>query len=148
MIKFFSTTPAFEQDEYFTLFVKSPEKSGLLIDGATEAVKHEIRKQKGEFLGAIIAPIAASLIAPMVSSLIQPVVSSLINAICGKGVTRAGKGQEGEILPLLALPLMMNFIEKELQEQTNLFHPLSNTKITKYFNYEPRFNGVFERQFP
>ena len=24
-----------------------------------------------------------------------------------------------------------------------LFHPLSNIKITKYFNYEPRFNGVF-----
>ena len=24
-------------------------------------------------------------------------------------------------------------------------HPLSNIKITKYFNYEPRFNGVFSR---
>ena len=75
----------------------------------------------------------------MVSSLIQPVVSSLINAISGKGV-------EGGILPLLALPLMMKFMEKELQEQKHLFHPLSNTKITKYFDYEPRFNGVFERQ--
>ena len=82
----------------------------------------------------------------MVSSLIQSVVSSLINAISGKGVTRAGKGQEGGILPLLALSLMMKFMEKELQEQKHLFHPLSNTKITKYFDYEPRFNGVFERQ--
>ena len=24
-----------------------------------------------------------------------------------------------------------------------LFHPLNNIKITNYFNYEPRFNGVF-----
>ena len=24
-------------------------------------------------------------------------------------------------------------------------HLLSNTKITKYFNYKPRFNGVFSR---
>ena len=47
------------------------------------------------------------MIAPMASLFIQPVVSSLINAISGKGVTRAGKGQESGFLPLLALPLMM-----------------------------------------
>ena len=32
---------------------------------------------------------------------------SLINAISGKGVKRAGKGQEGGFLPLIALPLML-----------------------------------------
>ena len=26
-----------------------------------------------------------------------------------------------------------------------LLHPLSNIEITNYFNYEPRFNGVFSR---
>ena len=36
----------------------------------------------------------ASMIAAMTSVFIQPVVSSLINAISGKGVTGAGKGQE------------------------------------------------------
>ena len=25
------------------------------------------------------------------------------------------------------------------------FHPLSNIKITKYFKYEPTFNGVYSR---
>ena len=40
-------------------------------------------------------------------SLIQPVGPSLINAISRKGITRAGKEQEGEILPLLALTWMM-----------------------------------------
>ena len=31
----------------------------------------------------------------------------------------------------------MNFLDP--------FHPLNNTKITSYFNYEPRFNGVFSK---
>ena len=26
-----------------------------------------------------------------------------------------------------------------------MLHPLSNIEITKYFNYEPRFNYVFSR---
>ena len=49
----------------------------------------------------MITPAAASL----TSSQIQPVAFSLINAISGKEVMRAGKVQECEILPLLALPL-------------------------------------------
>ena len=40
-------------------------------------------------------------------SLMQPAGPSLINAISRKGIRRAGKGQEGEILPLLALTWMM-----------------------------------------
>ena len=33
-----------------------------LIDGATETVKHEIKKQERGFLGAMITPMADSLI--------------------------------------------------------------------------------------
>ena len=55
----------------------------------------------------MIAPVAVALIAPIVSSLIQSVSSSLINAITGKEVRRAGKGQGGGFLLLLALPLVM-----------------------------------------
>ena len=58
--------------------VESLEKSGLFIDGATEKVKHEIKKQESGFLGAMVAPMAASLIALMTSSLMKPVPSSLI----------------------------------------------------------------------
>ena len=47
-----------------------------------------------------MAHLAASLITTKISSLMQLVASILINAIAGKGVTRAGKGQEGEFLPL------------------------------------------------
>ena len=53
----------------------------------------------------MMIPMATSLIAPMASSLIQPIVPSLINSI-------TGKGQEGGLLPLLALPLIMKVLWK------------------------------------
>ena len=87
--------------------VESLEKSGLLIDDATETVKHEIKKQDIRFRGAMMAPMVASLIEPMASLLVKPAGSSRINTISGEGVMRAGKGQEGGFLPLLALPLMI-----------------------------------------
>ena len=36
--------------------IKSLEDSDVLIDGVIEIVKHEIKKQKGGFLGALLAP--------------------------------------------------------------------------------------------
>ena len=83
---------------------ESPEESGRFIDGETETVKHEIKKQEGQFIGAMMIPWAASLI----SLLPCP----LINTITGKWVTRAGKGEEDGILPLLRLPLMMKDLGK------------------------------------
>ena len=60
--------------------IKSLEDSGVLIDGVTETVKHEIKKQEGGFLGALLAPLATSLV--------QPVISSVVNGINGRGVKR------------------------------------------------------------
>ena len=76
--------------------VESLEKLGLLTNGATEIVKHEIKEQQGGFRGAMIAPMTAS------------VASSLINAT-------TGKGQEGGFLLLLALPLIMKVIGKRVR---------------------------------
>ena len=42
--------------------IKSLEDSGVLIDGVTETVKHEIKKQEGGSLGVLLAPLAASLV--------------------------------------------------------------------------------------
>ena len=53
--------------------VESLGKSGLLIDGANETVKLEVKKQEDEFLPAMMAPMAASLIALMASSLMQTI---------------------------------------------------------------------------
>ena len=92
-----------DMDDIFKI-AESLEQSGLFIDGETETVKHEIKKQEGKFIGAMMVPWAASLI----SLLPCP----LINTITGKWVTRAGKGEEDGTLPLLPLPLMMKGLGK------------------------------------
>ena len=114
----------------FTLFIsngdikdiikifESLEKQGLLIDGAIETVKYEIKKkQESSFLGATMGPMAAWLIVPMASSLIQPVASSLINAI-------AGKGQEYGFLPSLALPLMKKVLAKGVRRAGKAYNSM------------------------
>ena len=66
-------------------FIKSLEDSSVLIDGATETVKHEIKKkQEDGFLRALLRPLAASLV--------QPIISSVVKGISGRGVRRAGRG--------------------------------------------------------
>ena len=64
--------------------IKSLQDSGALIDGVTETVKHEIKRQEGRFLGALLAPLATSLV--------QPVSSSVVKGISGRKVRRARRG--------------------------------------------------------
>ena len=64
--------------------IKSLENSGVLIDGVTQTVKDEIKKQEGGFLGALLAPLIASLL--------QPVISSAVKGKSRRGVRRAGRG--------------------------------------------------------
>ena len=49
----------------FIKIIKSLENS--VIDGVTETVKHEIKKQEGRFLWALLEPLAASLVQPVTS---------------------------------------------------------------------------------
>ena len=63
--------------------VKSLEDSEILVDGFTEPVKDEMKKQEGRFLTALLTPVAASVI--------QLVTSSVANGIAGRGVTRVGR---------------------------------------------------------
>ena len=56
----------------------------MLIDGVTETVKYEIKKQEGGFLVALLAPVVASLL--------QPVIFSVVRGISGRGVRRGGRG--------------------------------------------------------
>ena len=63
-----------EQDEDMNdviKIIKSLEESSVLIYGVTETVKDEITKQEGEFLGALLAPLAASLIQLVISSVVK-----------------------------------------------------------------------------
>ena len=57
--------------------ITSLEYVGVLINGVTEKIQHEIKKQEGGFLPALLAPLAASLLQP--------------EGISGRGVRRAGR---------------------------------------------------------
>ena len=57
---------------------KLSEDSGVLIDGVTETVKHETKKQEGGFLDALLAPLVAPVVHPAITT--------------GRRVMRAGRG--------------------------------------------------------
>ena len=68
------------------------EKSGLLINGATETVKNEASKEEGRYIAAIV---------PLMNvALIQLLISSVVKGITRKGTNRAGNRQEGGFLEL------------------------------------------------
>ena len=74
---------AFRTGKGFTLFIsnedmndiikkiKSSEDSAVLIDEVTKTVKHEMKKLEGGFLGALLAPLAASLVQPVISLIVK-----------------------------------------------------------------------------
>ena len=71
-----------------TKIIKSFKDSGVLIDGATETAKDEIKKQEASFLGVLLAPLAASLV--------QLVTSSVVKGISGRGVRKAWRGYKNK----------------------------------------------------
>ena len=72
--------------------IKSLEDSDVSINGATETVKHKIKKQKGQFLQVLLALLAALSV--------QPVVSSLVKGISERGVRREGRPYMDKIFQL------------------------------------------------
>ena len=86
--------------------LKSPEKSGLLIVGAIETIKHETKKRRYIFWGYYDV-FECFINSINTFSLVQPLSSSLINATTEKRVMIAEKGQEGRYFPSLALSLMI-----------------------------------------
>ena len=56
--------------------VKSIKESGLLIQGISETIKNEAKKQKGGFLRMLLGTLAASILG---------------NALTRRGVIRAGE---------------------------------------------------------
>ena len=60
--------------------IKSLENVSVLIDGATETVKHELKTKKWLF---------CYLVCTLDASLVQPVISSVVKDISGGGVSSA-----------------------------------------------------------
>ena len=106
--------------------VKSLKNSGVLLKGVSETIQHEAKEQKGGFLSMLLGTLGASLLGDILSK-----------GLSGKGVIRAG---EGTIRAGYGSkrPFYKNFL-------TLPPHLLTNFEIQKYYQNEPRFNGVFSR---
>ena len=61
--------------------VKSLENSGVLLKGVSETIQHEVKEQRGGFLGMLLGTLGASLLGDVLSK-----------GLSGKGVIRAGEG--------------------------------------------------------
>ena len=87
----------------FTLFISNEDNYKItrrfkcIDDGITETVKHERKKQEGEFLPALLAPLATSIV--------QPVTYSVVKGIRERGVSRAGRGYMNKTFLVLLHPL-------------------------------------------
>ena len=67
--------------QHLLKIVKSLEDSGILLDGITETVKNEVKKQKGGFLSMLLGTLGASLVGDL-----------LTKNLSGRGVIRFGEG--------------------------------------------------------
>ena len=63
--------------------LKPLEDSRVLIDGVTETVKDETKRQERGFLGVLLAPLALSLV--------QLAISLVVKGISGREVRRTGR---------------------------------------------------------
>ena len=51
--------------------IKSLVDLNILVDGITETVKHETKKQEGGILPALLSPLFTSSVLPIVSSVVK-----------------------------------------------------------------------------
>ena len=104
--------------------IKSLEDFGLLLKRVTETVQNEVKEQKRGFLSMLLGTLGASL---------------LRYILAGKGIKRAGEG--------IVRAGYENKKGRKQQQNGFLMPPysLTNFEIQKYYQNEPRFNGVYSR---
>ena len=61
------------QMKVWMVLLKSLEDSNVLTKSITESLKYEIKKQEGQFLPAMLAPLAVSLVQAVISSEVKSI---------------------------------------------------------------------------
>ena len=102
--------------------VQALENSSILLKGVSETIKNETKKQKGGFLSMLSGTLGASLLGNMLAG--KGIVRVGYENKQGIGIVRAGYGNKKFLIPP---------------------HPLTNFEEQKYYQNEPRFNGVYTR---
>ena len=103
--------------------VPALEDSNIFLKGVTKAIKNETKLQKEGFLSMLLGTLGASLLG---------------NLLAGKGIVRAGlENKKGKRIVRAGTAKKMGFLMSP--------HPLTNFEIQKYYQNEPRFDGVFSR---
>ena len=119
--------------EYIIKIVKSLEDSGLLLKGITEKIQNEVKKQKEGFLSMLLGTLGADLLGNILAC------KGVIATSQGRGINRVGEG-------IVTAGYGNN--KKGKKQQNGILmpiHPLTNFEIQKYYQNEPRFNGVYSR---
>ena len=98
MLGFGTTTLIISNEEMNDIMkiVKSLEESGLLIKGVSQAIKNEVREQKGGFLGMLLGTLGATLL----GNLLAGKVAIATNQGCERSetlATRANMPRRGTI---------------------------------------------------
>ena len=98
--------------------VKTLENSGLILNGVSETIKNETKKQKRGFLSMLLCTLGASLLGNMLAG------KRVIGA--GEGTSRVGYGSRGSSI-------------KRSSSKKILIppHPLTNFEIQMYYQNEP-----------
>ena len=104
--------------------VQAVEDSNILLKGVTKTIKNETKEQKGGFLGMFLGTLGASL---------------LRNLLLGKGIVTAGSGNKK------GKGIVRACYGNKKKDFLMLPHPLTNLEIQRYYQNEPRFNGVYSR---
>ena len=105
--------------------IKTLENSGILLKGLSKTIKNETKEQRGGSSSMLLGTLGASLLGNLLTG--------------GKGIMRAGDG-------------IVRAGSRSKKKKKNLnsllpFHPLTNIQISEYYKNEPRFNGVYSRNY-
>ena len=101
--------------------VQALQDSNISLKGVSERIENETKEQKGGFLGMLLGTLGASLLG---------------NSLTGRGIVRAGYGKKKK-----------NSKSRLWNKSGFLMssYPLTRFEIQKYYQNEPRFNGVYSR---